>query len=311
VVDAGTDIVLSAFGAAPLSQVVAEGFGIPIIGTYLLPSVPTTQFPLPGWSEPGNFGPTGNLAAGQELVKQAADLYKNVVPRMRSQLGLPTLETIRNRTERWPIFHGYSPVVVPQPDDWPPEVCTSGYWWPARPQDWQPPDVLLDFLGAGPPPVFVGFGSMALPRAEWLAEVVASAIQRAGVRAVVQGGWAGLAPVGDDILLIDEMPYDWLFPHMAVVVHHAGAGTTGAGLRAGVPAVAVPVVIDQPFWAARLHSLGVAPAALSLDALTADDLAAAIRFCLDEAWVRRRASEVARRIRSEDGSADVLAFIAH
>jgi hypothetical protein len=95
-----------------------------------------------------------------------------------------------------------------------------------------------------------------------LTEVVAAAVEQARVRVVVQAGWAGLGPFDGDILLVGDMPHDWLFPHMATVVHHAGAGATGAGLRTGVPAVAVPVLLDQPFWAARLHQLGVAPTPL-------------------------------------------------
>ena len=148
--------------------------------------------------------------------------------------------------------------------------------------------------------MFVGFGSMT-PTHERLHDVVAAAVERAGVRAVVQSGWAGLRPAGDDILLVGDLPHDWLFPRMAAVVHHAGAGTTGAGLRAGVPAVAVPVLLDQPFWADRLHRLGVAPRPLPLHELTTDTLADALRSCLDRPTYRNRATELARRIRADDG----------
>jgi sterol 3beta-glucosyltransferase len=170
------------------------------------------------------------------------------------------------------------------------------------------PGSALDFLGAGPPPVFVGFGSMT-PNHERLQDVVAAAVKRAGVRAIVQAGWAELGPAGDDILLVDDLPHDWLFPRTAAVVHHAGAGTTGAGLRAGVPAVPVPVLVDQPFWADRLHRLGVAPHPLPLHELTADTLTDALRSCLDRSTYRHRATEIASRIRAEDGPAAVLALI--
>ena len=142
-----------------------------------------------------------------------------------------------------------------------------------------------------------------------MTELIAAAVNRAGVRAVVQAGWAGLAPVGDNILLVGDLPHDWLFPRVAAVVHHAGAGTTGAGLRAGVPAVSVPVVLDQPFWAARLHHLGVGPPPLPQREVTASALAGAMRSCIDDQSYRNRAVEVARRIRGEDGSAAVLTLI--
>jgi UDP:flavonoid glycosyltransferase YjiC (YdhE family) len=156
--------------------------------------------------------------------------------------------------------------------------------------------------------VFIGFGSMT-PNHERLHEVVAAAVTRAGVRAVVQSGWAELGPTGDDILVVGDLPHDWLFPRTAAVVHHAGAGTTGAGLRAGVPAVPVPVLVDQPFWADRLHRLGVAPDPLPLHELTADTLADALRCCLDRPGYRDRATELAHRIRADDGPAVVLSLI--
>jgi UDP:flavonoid glycosyltransferase YjiC (YdhE family) len=156
--------------------------------------------------------------------------------------------------------------------------------------------------------VFVGFGSMT-PTHERLHDIVTAAVERAGVRAVVQSGWAGLRPAGDDILLVGDLPHDWLFPRTAAVVHHAGAGTTGAGLRAGVPAVPVPVLLDQPFWADRLHRLGVAPQPLPLHELTADTLTDALRSCLDRPTYRDRATELARRVRADDGAAVVLSLI--
>ena len=186
---AGADVLLTAFGPAPLSRVVAEGFGIPSVGCYLVPGVPTAQFPLPGWSGPGDLGPAANLAAGRDQLRRAADLYAEILPRLRARLGLSTAAGANpvevGPPQGWPVCHGFSPAVVPRPHDWPPEVQVTGYWWPAGPAGWVPPDELVDFLHAGIAPVFVGFGSMAAPGPERLSEVVAAAVERAGVRAVV------------------------------------------------------------------------------------------------------------------------------
>jgi sterol 3beta-glucosyltransferase len=309
-VTAGTDVLLTASGPAPLSRLVADGFGIPSLGVYLAPGVPTREFHPPGLPVTGPFSPADNLAAGRELLARTGSLYADVLRRLRTRLGLRTAAAeAASPPDDWPICHGYSPEVVPRPADWPATVHVTGYWWPARPPGWQPPDLLVDFLGAGPPPVFIGFGSMT-PHHERLHDVVAAAVGRAGVRAVVQSGWAGLAPAGDDILLVGDLPHDWLFPRTAAVVHHAGAGTTGAGLRAGVPAVPVPVLVDQPFWADRLHRFGVAPQPLPLHELTADTLSDALRACLDRSTYRDRATELAHRIRAEDGPAVVLSLVA-
>jgi sterol 3beta-glucosyltransferase len=303
---AGTDVVLTAFGPAPLSRLVADGLGIPSLGVYLAPGVPTREFPPPGPPVTGRPSPADNLAAGRELLARTGSLYAGTLRRLRTWLDLPA--STAEPPEDWPICHGFSPAVVPRPADWPASVHVTGYWWPAGRPGWRPPDRLVDFLGAGPPPVFVGFGSMT-PTHERLQEVIAAAVKRAGVRAVVQSGWAELGPAGDDLLVVDDLPHDWLFPRTAAVVHHAGAGTTGAGLRAGVPAVPVPVLVDQPFWADRLHRLGVAPPPLPLTELTADTLTDALRACLDRPTYRRRATALARRITAEDGPAAVLSLL--
>jgi UDP:flavonoid glycosyltransferase YjiC (YdhE family) len=306
---AGTDILLTAFGPAPLSRLAAEAMRIPSVGVYLAPGVPTREFPPPGWPAAGQPSPVDNLAASREVLARTGSLYADVLQRLRARLDLSAATAqAPSPPDDWPICHGFSPAVVPRPADWPAAVRVTGYWWPARPPGWQPPDQLVDFLAAGPPPVFIGFGSMT-PNHERLHEVVAAAVTRAGVRAVVQSGWADLGPTGDEILVVGDLPHDWLFPRTAAVVHHAGAGTTGAGLRAGVPAIPVPVLVDQPFWADRLHRLGVAPDPLPLPELTADTLADALRSCLDRPSYRDRATELAHRIRADDGPAVVLSLI--
>ncbi|MGW3426709.1 glycosyltransferase [Streptomyces melanosporofaciens] len=313
----GADLVLTAFGPAVLSQAAAEAYGIPVIGTYLVPACATREFPLAGATGGDDLGPDGNLAAGRRLLADAGALQAGAVAGLRARLGLPPATSRPTGADIRPVFHGFSPLVVPRPADWPPQVEVAGYWWPARPQDWRPPAELVDFLEAGPPPVFIGFGSMAPGEGERLGELVTTAVARAGVRAVVQAGWAGLTTagddalmVGDDVLTVGDLPHDWLFPRTAAVVHHAGAGTTAAGLRAGVPAVPVPAMADQPFWAARLHRLGVAPRPLPLGALTAGSLAAAIATCLTEPALGRRAAELAHAIGAEDGAGAVLALIS-
>lgn len=145
----GTDLVLTAFGPAPLSRTVAEGFGIPSVGAYLVPAVPTADFPPPGWPGSADLGPGGNRAAGEELFGRAANLYADLLPPLRARLGLAAAPPAPGG---WPICHGFSPAVLPRPADWPAEVRVSGYWWPAVAADWHPPSEVIDFLGAGPPP---------------------------------------------------------------------------------------------------------------------------------------------------------------
>ncbi|MGW1172826.1 glycosyltransferase [Kitasatospora sp. NPDC002543] len=305
----GTDLLLTAFAPSPLALTAGDAHGVPVLGTYLTPAFATTEFPLPGPGADRDLGPAGNLAAGRERLRGAERLFSGAVARLRERLGLPGAAAPEPLGRIRPVVHGYSPLLLPRPADWPAPVDVAGFWWPARPQGWQPPAELVDFLQAGPAPVFIGFGSMAPGEGARLGELVTAAVRRAGVRAVVQAGWAGPAATGDDVLSIGDLPHDWLFPRTGAVVHHAGAGTTGAALRAGVPAVTVPVMADQPFWAARLHRLGVAPPPVPFEELTAERLADAITAALAEP-LRRRAAAVAGLMTGEDGAAAVLARIA-
>ncbi|MER6472437.1 glycosyltransferase [Streptomyces collinus] len=308
-VAAGADLLLTAQGPAPLSRTAGEAFGVPVIGTYLVPALATGQFPLPNAHSTDDLGTDGNLAAGRDVLKRAEGVFAGAVTALRTRLGLPPAAPHTPADVR-PVFHGYSPLVVPRPEDWPSWAEVTGYWWPARPDGWHPPAELADFLQAGPPPVFIGFGSMAVGQGERLSELVAAAVKRAGVRAVVQAGWANVSGRGADVLAVGDVPHDWLFPRTAAVVHHAGAGTTAAALRAGVPAVPVPVMADQPFWAARLCGLGVAPRSIPFQDLTAQALGDAITACVSEPSHHRRAARLARALAAEDGSAPLLAHIA-
>ncbi|MFI5495664.1 glycosyltransferase [Actinoplanes sp. NPDC051859] len=307
------DVVLLSTVVAPLGYQVAEAAGIGCAGVFLQPIHPTGAFG-PVLLGGRSAGPLGNLLSGRLAEAAARPLYRGPVRELRSRLGLPRRSLSRlqhDQRHRWPTFHGFSPVVVPRPSDWPASQEVVGYWWPARPPGWTPPPELSAFLAAGPPPVFVGFGSMAPGHGDRLSGLVRAAIRQTGRRAIVQAGWSGLRGAGDDpdVLSIGPVPHDWLFPQLAAVVHHAGAGTTAAGLRAGVPAVPVPVLADQPFWARRLHDLGVSPAPIPLSRLRADRLAAALTAVTTQPAFAQRAQTIAQRLAAEDGAARIITWL--
>ncbi|MFD9406569.1 glycosyltransferase [Streptomyces sp. NPDC059989] len=310
VVDAvgqGADVLLGSTLTDPMCSALGEALALPALGVYLQPIEPTAAFP-PLVTRARSFGPYGNRVAAQALWTVTDRIFAPAVSALRSELGLAPrkfggpLGLPRGRV----VLHGFSPRVVRRPADWPEghEVC--GYWWPAAAPGWRPDPRLSAFLDAGPPPVFVGFGSFVAADAERLSALVAEALRRARVRGVVQSGWSGLHAEGDDLLTVREVPHDWLFPRTAAVVHHAGAGTTAAGLRAGVPAVPVPVQLDQHFWAARLTALGVAGPPLRYQRLTAPRLAAAIATATGTPALTTRARALAADLAREDGAARVL-----
>ncbi|HJD80643.1 glycosyltransferase [Kitasatospora aureofaciens] len=309
----GADLLLLATTTAPLGWHLAEAMAIPSIGVYLQPTLPTGEFP-PVVGGTRSLGRWGNRAAGAVGQRVVDRLHADAARRLRARLGLPVLTqgAKRRAQERadWPVLHGFSPTLVPRPADWRDGLRVVGNWWPYVSPEYRLPDEVEGFLQAGPPPVFIGFGSMAAGEGRRLSELAVRTLQQAGVRGVVQAGWAGLAAHGDDILTVGELPHAHLFPRMAAVIHHCGAGTAAAALRAGKPSVPVPVMADQPFWAARLARLGAAPAPVPYASLTADRLAAAIRRAVEDGTYRTRAEAAARALAAEDGCARVAEAVA-
>jgi sterol 3beta-glucosyltransferase len=289
---------------------IADGLGIPGMGVYSQPVEPTGDFPPILFHSARSQGRLGNRLAGR-LALASVTPYHRAAAKVREELGLPARSrrdrARRQRDERRTVLHGYSAHVLPRPADWRPGLEVVGYWPAPRPAGWTPPPDLVDFLDAGPPPVFVGFGSMASGQDGWLSEVVAGALRRAGGRAVVQAGWAGLEGAGadPDVLTVGDVPHSWLFPRTAAVVHHGGAGTAGAAFSAGVPSVAVPVYADQPLWGERIRALGVGPPSLPFRSLTADALAERIRD-LRTGRYTAAAADLGERVRTEDGAARVI-----
>ncbi|MEU6991121.1 glycosyltransferase [Streptomyces sp. NPDC046465] len=305
----GADLLVLSTTTAPLGWQLSEAMEIPALGAYLQPAHPTRAFP-PVVGAARSLGGFGNRVLGGLALRMVDRVYADAVRDLRSRLSLPaaTPGQVRARQERagWPVLHGFSPAVVPRPADWRAGLDVVGNWWPHHdPASGLPPD-LDAFLRAGPPPVFIGFGSMAGGDGERLSELAVRALRAAGLRGVLQAGRAGLAASCDDVLTIGEVPHALLFPRVAAVVHHAGAGTSAAALRAGVPAVPVPVTADQPFWARRLAALGAATDPIPFKDLTAPRLADALGRAVREETYGRAAAGLARTMAAEDGAGQAL-----
>ncbi|QIK08306.1 glycosyltransferase family 1 protein [Streptomyces sp. ID38640] len=312
-----TGLLLLSATTAPLGHHLAEARGIPSLELPLVPGAPTGDF-APVVSGGRSLGRWGNRAAGRLSLRVVDRLYADAAREMRARLGLPpaTPRTVRRRAEAAgrPVLYGFSEVLVPRPTDWRTGLDVVGNWWPWHAPDDRLPPVVEDFLAAGPPPVFIGFGSMAGGEGERLSALAAAALRRAKVRGILQSGWAGLTTrhtsADADLLTIGEVPHALLFPRMSAVVHHCGAGTAAAGVRAGVPTVPVPVTADQPFWAARLAALGVATAPIPFKDLSTDHAVARLAHAISQATAaparRDHATTAAHRLATEDGAGKVL-----
>jgi sterol 3beta-glucosyltransferase len=208
-------------------------------------------------------------------------------------------------TRSLPTVVSCSNYVFPRPGDWPEYVYDTGYWFLDEEADWRPSVELVDFIGSGTPPVYAGFGSIAnLTLAAQTTELVIDALIRSGQRGILATGWGGMskmASIPEDILILESAPHSWLFPRMAAVIHHGGAGTTAAGLRAGVPGIVIPFSNDQFAWGRRAYELGAASKPIPRKNLTAEKLADAIKFVLTKE-IKDAAKDLGTKIQSENGA---------
>ncbi|QDV36180.1 glycosyltransferase [Tautonia plasticadhaerens] len=285
---------------------IAMALGIPaFVGLYLPMLVPTRSFPNPILPARSLGGSLNRLS--YSLTRFMTLPFLGVINRWRQEvLGLPPRsrfeDELRRDGEPIPVLYAFSPSVIEPPDDWPESVHVNGFW-SLEESGYEPPSELASFLESGPPPVYVGFGSMASQCPEEVTRLVVEALGRSGQRGILATGWGGLGGVeaSDDILVVDSVPHDWLFPRTAAVVHHGGAGTTAAGLGAGRPTGICPFFGDQPYWGRVVSGVGVGPEPIPQKRLTADRLAGAIRQATGDMEMRTRAQRLGERMRSEDG----------
>lgn len=313
----GMDMIVAGVGGLNVAIALVEKLRIPLLQAYVLPFTPTAAFP--GVLFPGAVARLGGLAnrITHHLTRQIMwQGFRNADKMARRQiLGLrpaPFSGPYGSAALRGvPILYGFSPSVLPKPADWDGDIHITGYWTLEAGPAWTPPPALTTFLENGPPPIYVGFGSMGSRKPEETAALVLQAVEQTGQRAILLSGWGGLqaknAP--ENIFLVDSIPHAWLFPRMAAVVHHGGAGTTAAGLTAGVPSIVIPFFADQPFWGQRVASLGAGPVPIPRKELSVERLTGAIRQAVGSAEMRQAAARLGEKIRAEDGIGTAVAVV--
>lgn len=314
----GVNLVLAGMGGIYIGLDLAEKMNLPLLQAYLVPFTPTREFPsalVP--KQPAWIGGSLNRISHHLTRQLMWQGFRSADQIARQEvLGLPPAPFFGPYQSEYsrglPILYGFSPAVISPPADWDKNVHVTGFWFLDAADQWSPQPELTDFLNSGPPPVYVGFGSMSNRNPEETAALVIAALKTSHQRAVLLSGWGGMhsSDLPDSILMIDTAPHAWLFPRMAAVVHHGGAGTTAAGLRAGVPSVIVPFFGDQPFWGQRIVELGVGPDPIPRKQLTVGRLAAAIEKAVTDEGIRQRAARLGSRIQAEDGIARAVEIIA-
>jgi sterol 3beta-glucosyltransferase len=312
-VDALLFNVLGIYIGIPLADIRA----IPAFAAYVQPLTATREFPnvlfspAPAWL--GSLRPTYNQVSLEVAEWISWLLYRGSLGKaVHDVLGTALHSPFPHmRREHTPIFYGFSPQVLPRPVDWPDHCHVSGYWFLDSQATFQPSADLDAFLQAGPKPIYVGFGSMRGADERRLTQQVISALDRCGQRGILLSGWGALTheSLPQTIFAIDAVPHDWLFPRVAAVVHHGGAGTTGAGLRAGLPSLIVPFLADQFFWGRQVYERGLGPQPIEHSHVSAEALAQAISTMVTDQAMRQRAATAGEHIRAEDGVGTVVRLV--
>ena len=303
----GTDLIISGLnGVGFFGYEFADLLRVPCLNASVVPLMATREFANLMWPWSWGLGGMYNLLTHRITSFAGWQLFGKIINQWRrTTLNLPPISRREadNRIRQMPMFVGISPQVLPKPRDWPAHFHLTGYWFLPRPIDWMPPDDLVRFLAAGDPPVCFSFGSMTDRNSAEITQAVLAALQQTGRRGIIVTAWGGLKSIArtDRVFVIDTVPFDWLWPQCAAVVHHGGSGATSAGLRAGVPSLAVAFMADQPFWGRRIYELGCGPRPIRRKALTAERLADAIEQAVTDRARQQRAAEIGQQIRSEDG----------
>jgi len=207
----------------------------------------------------------------------------------------------------------FSELVVPRPSDWPKYVHHTGYWTLPAKDNYVPSQELSDFLSNGETPVYFGFGSMPVMNPTELIQHIIEALSRVGMIGILSASWIEEIrgpTIPSHLLLIKGAPHEWLFPKCSIICHHGGSGTTGASLRAGKPTIVFSVLMDQPYWGARIAALGVGPqTVIPLKELTVVSLESQLRLVTPD--MKKKAAEIGERLRKEpDGATKAVQLIA-
>lgn len=303
----GMDLVLAGMGGMYIGLAIAEKLDLPFLQAYVVPFTPTRDFS--SVLTPKLPTPFNRLSHGltRQLMWQGFRSADTLARRKVLDIPLAPFSGPYNSkaTRDMPILYGFSPSVIPVPSDWDGNIHVTGYWFVDEADDWTPPPALMNFLQDGPPPVYIGFGSLSNRNPEETTDLVIRALKQINQRAILLSGWGGLqkTDLPESIFMIDSIPHSWLFPRVSAVVHHGGASTTAAGLRAGVPSVIVPFYGDQPFWGRRIAELCVGPNPIPRAKLTSERLANAIQQAVTDKGMHERAASLGKKIQAENGIA--------
>ncbi|KAG8682426.1 hypothetical protein FRC08_014968 [Ceratobasidium sp. 394] len=299
---------------------IAEALKIPLFHAFTMPWTRTNDYPHAFMTPPVEISGSFNYSTYVLFDNVFWQATSGQINRWRRKhLGLPSTDMSHLAQTKIPFIYNFSPAVVPKPLDWKDPITISGYWFlDDADLDWEPSRGLNDFINKAradnKPLVYIGFGSIVVPNPKAMTRSIVKAVLKSDVRAILSKGWSARmskdtgpeVELPPEIFSVDKIPHDWLFPKIDAALHHGGAGTTGASLRAGIPTLIKPWFGDQFFWATRVMKLG---AGLRVSSLSSSDLADALKRAVSDRIMKEKAAAVGEKIRSENGVSNAIRAI--
>ncbi|KAL9233480.1 hypothetical protein vseg_008476 [Gypsophila vaccaria] len=282
---------------------VAEALKIPIHIFFTMPWTPTSEFPHPLSRVRQHVAYKLSYQVVDVMIWLGIRDMINEFRKKKLKLRPVTYLSPHHSLPDTPYGYIWSPHLVPKPKDWGPKIDVVGFCYLDLATNYKPPQDLVDWLEKGQQPIYIGFGSLPVQEPEKMTKTIVQALELTKQRGIINKGWGGLGNLEEPkefVYLLDNVPHDWLFLQCAAVVHHGGAGTTAAGLKAACPTTIVPFFGDQPFWGERVHAKGVGPSPIPIEDFCLEKLVSAIHFMQDPK-VKQRAVELAKELEDEDG----------
>jgi UDP:flavonoid glycosyltransferase YjiC (YdhE family) len=310
------ECIVHSFLFAIGGHAIAYQLGIPNISVQTFPFFAATG-EIPSVAVPGIRSPQGRRVMhwlATQVYWHGSQIGYRRLRRAKPDIpDLPLRYPFRSESARQntPLVLAISPTVVPRPKDWDVEaIQIPGYFFLQASNEYQPAEALKTFLAQGPPPVCISFGSTIHRNAAQIYRLLLKTIEQERLRAILLSGWntAHRFEPSKHLFVTDAVPHDWLLPRCQSIIHHGGAGTTAAGLRAGLPTLVIPSASDQPFWGQRVQAIGAGPPAIPANRLTQSKLIEALRTLQSDA-IRIKAQSIGEAIRAEKGVEETVRLI--
>lgn len=308
----GSDLLIES-PSAMAGVHIAEALGIPYFRAFTMPWTKTRAYPHAFGAQNHKWGGTYNISTYNLFEQLFWQMTASQMNRWRKQtLGLRQTGLSKLQQNKIPFLYNFSPNVVVPPLDFSDWIRVTGYWFLDEADKWSPPDDLLAFIKKAREDnmklVYIGFGSVVVSDSKVMTQNIVDAVIKADVRCILSKGWSdrldatepGKAEIAlpPSIFQISSAPHDWLFKQIDAAVHHGGAGTTGASLRAGIPTIIKPFFGDQFFFATRVEDIGVG---LRIKHVTQNALGKALWIATHDDRMRNKARALGERIRAENG----------